>query len=263
MDNSDLITKMHDFNRQPEQGISFTLGMEDKEDLKYYERSCQPCYGEMRTYKKTPDDRKPSDLYDPFPDGTPVAVGINTQYMRDQFILNWFLTGETSPYRNLFSERIELTKEKDKILGFVLTDTLFNPDYLIQGLVHIRGLTAYSARMWEIFADSGIDPYYTLILSHQSNVSSGGICFEGKVNQYSYSLPSLLSFKRLKEADPALEKDFYFRDRAPYHRKGLENIWRGEDHLWNQEEIRALKGKNLNYQEIKEKVLPVIDRLAQ
>lgn len=262
MDIQELHSRMHGFNKLSGESISFTLGMEDKGEILYYKRSRQPCYGEMRTYKRTPDDRKPSDLHDPFPDGTPIAVGINTQYMRNDFLLNWFLTGESSPYRNLWKDRLELTKEGDKIVGFVLTDTMFNPDYLIQGLVHLRTLSE-SYVNWKHWAEQGVDPWYLFILSHQTSLHGSTMTIEGKVNCYPYSLPSLLSFKNIKNGTPDLEKDFYFYNRAPYHRKGLENIWRGEDHLFNETEIKELNSKTLSIQEVKEKILPVIDRLAE
>lgn len=126
-------------------GISFLLLMEKDNKIKSYPRESQPCYGELRTYQPEEDGiKKPHDLMDPFPEGTPVGLSINLQFLRDHNIemndiLKGLLDKENSPWRKLLGG-LSLVKEGGKIVGWYTDDLHVESTALAQLLMITRRL---------------------------------------------------------------------------------------------------------------------------
>ena len=117
-------------------GINFALGIRtDEGQLQVWKRPSQPCQGgEMRKYGIThddctrPKDKRPGDLYYPFPDGTPLAVcskfGKGVKYWYSVYV------NDTSPYRRAYGneDNIELVRDK----GVLVKDaSLIDPTMLV------------------------------------------------------------------------------------------------------------------------------------
>src|SRR5690606_4074909 len=112
--------------------MAFCLLMEHEGVLRAFPRTGQPCYGEMRPYGKgcdRPDDVRPTDLFSPFPDGTPVAVSLS-MYSRQSSVeshdfLNVILDKDKSPWRAALKDYEVLTKNHS---GFVVTEGILFKD---------------------------------------------------------------------------------------------------------------------------------------
>lgn len=102
-------------------GINFALTMQQKGRRVTLKRQNQPCYGELRKYKKShgeeytnplpEDDYRPSDLHHPFPSGTPLALATSFRYMRQ----GW--SGHVG--EKVF---FDCVKAREEILDFVFSD---------------------------------------------------------------------------------------------------------------------------------------------
>jgi hypothetical protein len=259
-DRTEMYSVMEKFNLDPH-GISYCLGMALDGNLTVHQRLMQPCYGEMRPY--TTDESKPTDLYWPFPDGIPAAVSVNL-WGHDNDLVEWFLLGETSPWRSLWKDRMIVThKPNGKISGMILTDTMFDPTFLVQGLITLRTMH-YSAQYINIWKKQGVDPFYSLCL--QTTGSVGGTFTSFKMNGLNYAMPATVNFNRLKNSNPDLPEGFYFANRAAYRRVGLEDIWWDESekttHLFNDDEIKTFMGKPYTADFLKEKFIPAVERIC-
>lgn len=133
--------------------VAFSLMMKNDDQLTVHNYRNQPCYGELRPYKKTHPDllpehqrevTKPSDLHDPFPDGNPVAVGIvlgtNTQTsIEDHNFFIELVTSKDSPWRNVLKD-YELLMGDNKYTGLILKDTKIEPTVMINLFMFIRAM---------------------------------------------------------------------------------------------------------------------------
>lgn len=136
------------------EGLNFILLMEVEGKFLLHRRENQPCYGEMRKYKKshkdytdpytgredTPSDEyRPSDLHDPFPKGTPVAVGMNFDFYPGDEGINRFMFSSQTPWlRGLPSMKfIEPIEREGNMVGVILWETSFDPTVFVN-LLNIR-----------------------------------------------------------------------------------------------------------------------------
>jgi hypothetical protein len=239
--------------------VSYCLGIELDGKLTVHHRIGQPCYGEMRTYQPEIDKtEKPSDLHWPFPDGNPVALCVAMQHY-PKHIVDWFIDGETSPWRKLFHDRTVRTFDGDNHTGFYLTNLDFDPTWLVDGLVMLKNVHYTSVPI----IGKQIDPFYALILGHQVGVNNSGCVIPSyKVNSFGYFLPAAPSVKRMRNSDPVVEEGFWLSKRAPYRRKGMENVWFDKEskfHIFDDPRIKPYIGKPLNVSQIKEILIPIID----
>lgn len=135
-------------------GLNFILLMEVGGEFFLYRRENQPCYGEMRKYKKShkdytdpytgyesnpSDDYRPSDLHNPFPKGTPIVVGLNFEFHPGDERMNRFMFSSMSPWlRGLPSQEFIEPIEKDGVMtGVILWETSFDPTVFVN-LLNIR-----------------------------------------------------------------------------------------------------------------------------
>lgn len=225
--------KMVEFNSlyQPP---SFILAMRNRfEELTLYERSNQPCYGELRKYKKTHGDEchkpesKPSDLHHPFPDGIPEAVGVPYRYYDYSSrsydlpeepcpFLKYILSDE-SPWKRGFidSKNVEFTKKDGKFTGMIFLDTAFDPTVFVNLLNVIRSIYP---KMYDEAIEVGLPPRKALALC--MSMTSGGT-----EQSKGYYFPRWIDLVRFEDQDPRDLSGGTLRDRYDYDRKFLHTIF--------------------------------------
>lgn len=130
-------------------GINFTLLMEEhvgirhgteRTDVTIHPRWNQPCYGELRKYKSThpyectqPKNEKPDDLWHPFPDGTPVAVGTKFLHKPSEAsdaLLRFVFSGR-SPWLSGIGDPDLVLDKKEHVVGVLMRDTRLDPTVLV------------------------------------------------------------------------------------------------------------------------------------
>ena len=146
---------MHDVIRAST-GINFTLLMEkdvgdgqERTDVTIHPRWNQPCYGELRKYKSThpdectqPKNEKPDDLWHPFPDGTPVAVGTKFLHKPSEAsdaLLRFVFSGR-SPWLSGIGGPQLVLGEKEHIVGVLMRDTRLDPTVLVNLFNNVKSL---------------------------------------------------------------------------------------------------------------------------
>lgn len=131
-------------------GINFALAMRNEAgEIKVYPRENQPCQGgEMRKYGEShpgdctrPNDRRPTDLRKPFPDGIPEAVAVNllagwTSPSDKLDVLIKGLYSDDSPYQRGFGSAtdVEYVMKNDHIHGLIFWNTEVDPTVFVNSL---------------------------------------------------------------------------------------------------------------------------------
>ena len=259
------IEKLHKFN---ETGVfkggrtkatgtyCYVLVMEQDGEEKFFPRFNQPCYGEMRIYRK--GGWKPGDLHHPFPDGKPLGVAVRTTAYGNTATPSWDHTfSKDSLWGPLFENRFLSSKSSDenqRFSGFIMTDMDFNSDYWFSLLLSLRQCLT-NERRWLSLVDKGVDPHtawITMMLT-MSYANKWTL-----TSSYSYSLQTPYSIKNLLNRTP---KDFhdgkFFSDRATFRDTPdifTSRIWGGEDNLFLLE-----KKQQVSLEEICEKYVPYIE----
>lgn len=144
----DGIQALHDFNASGlyQNGYAWSVLIENEGVLTVYYRYAQPCFGEICLYEadgrelKNPSAKvnKPGDLFNPFPDGTPLAFGLpvkgDVRYLRQLF------DPEVSPWRGCLKGR-GLTEKGSEILGLIVNDMDTDPTLMVNLFKHTRTYT--------------------------------------------------------------------------------------------------------------------------
>lgn len=220
-------------------GINFTLLMEkdvgacyrDKRtDVSIFPRWNQPCYGELRKYKSThpdectqPNNGKPGDLWHPFPDGTPVAVGTKFNHRPSEAsdaLLRFVFSGN-SPWLSGIGDP-QLVEVGGHIVGVLMRDTRLDPTVLVNLFNNVKSLLLLSdnPRTFMKLVEGGFseaEAIATILATRTPLVS---------VSQPDgYYTTQRLSLRRIVEQKPRDLTGGTLRDRFDYNRTELENVF--------------------------------------
>lgn len=241
----DVIRQLHEFNEERAEGISFAIAMRqlsgpaydydtgdtDVGEIRVYERVQQPCYGELRKYKEThgdgctkPESKRPSDLFWPFPFGTPEALAIGLPEWRGakghRPMFDYLFSNE-SPFRTGFisAENIEWSKGS---AGLVLLDTEFDPTVLINLLKYLQDRRGENGVRFAKYVKLGLLPLEAFVLDYSVNYSE----WEGRMKQNDpYIFPVALDLQGVINQKPNALTGGTFKDRFDYDRKRMHEVF--------------------------------------
>jgi hypothetical protein len=232
-------------------GICFTLAMRGEDQkIILYKREHQPCYGELRKYKKIHDaeatqpENRPGDLNHPFPEGTPEALSIglsdwrNYEWLdgkqvttslvpKNQKFFDYILSDE-SPFVKGFGGAKNIVWNKKKF-GFVLLDLSVDPTVLVNLLKYMQ--TIHHRRDGDLHKTS-FDDLVELGLTNQEAFLATYLCnfthdYPGpKLDEvYDYVFPLKADLQRIFDQNPVDLTGGTLRDRFDYSRKNLHKIF--------------------------------------
>lgn len=247
---SQFLSTMLDVVRQGT-GINFALLMEHEVDGRGHVNSYtklldhsihtrwnQPCYGELRKYKEThPDDctqpsnKKPTDLWHPFPAGKPVAVGTryNPMYLCDDYMRAIF-NAETSPWRAGIGSP-EFVFDEGKIVGVLMKDTKVDPTVMVN-LFNVVKSSSNSGgqRTFKKLLDFGFSQNEALLVVTLTEGTglydlNGDLskCLFGPSNYYT---SNQFGVQKFLDAQPDDLSGGKFEDRVDYNRTALQDIFK-------------------------------------
>lgn len=231
---SELSMVKPDLERANEElrGINFTLVMRDSQDnLALYRRGSQPCYGELRKYKSThggectqPKNHKPSDLHDPFPDGTPEALaigwapfdGMPTEGVHKDL---WdYLWSDASPWVRGFGDESNIIMNEH---GVILKDLKIDPTVLVNLLKCMQTWFGYKRVVVQDLSNLGVPinkiAGFFLALNHEQ----GGLNVQ--IDDYTY--PQRFSVRRFVDQNPVDLTGGTLADRFDYNRTDLAKVF--------------------------------------
>lgn len=161
------------------------LLMEEDGQFYVWERTQEPCFGFLRTYKVThpdctrPQDHKPGDLINPFPPGNPAALAVPFQQNKDKnqqaFWDYWY--GPDSPFHAVLIDAVLMDNEV-QYTGIVFKDLNVDSTLLIQFLRQDRFIQRYVSNFFalrEMFPEETDKLIGTVCRFVQSNGSSSGV----------------------------------------------------------------------------------------
>lgn len=226
-----VVSYLKEFLIQDDLGIAFSLVMRDETGkLSFHERIHQPCWGELRKYKKThgdectkPIDTRPSDLFHPFPKGIPEALGI---HMNTETDYCKFLLSDNSPWVRGFGSNSNILIYD---FGFILLDTSIDPTVLVNLLRSMSRGDRFSKRsaLFDSLIKKGLSPIQALFPVTFTGLDS---CYEsytkmGVPPPDTYSNSVKVDVKRFLAKNPHDLTGGTLRDRCDYDRKNLAKIF--------------------------------------
>jgi len=225
------------------QGTGFVLVMEHKVqghtdapgvnpniiDYSIWPRFNQPCQGgELRKYEVThpgectqPHNRKPSDLWTPFPDGKPSAIAFNpfcTSAAGDELVKA--ATSEKSPWLKGFGgpQNIELLKANDGHINGILIKRLNVDPTVMVNLIQ--------------FLKQGYGPQYAMLVKAgltEVQAMAAVMLNRGSVTHasgtYDYYFPKIFSARRFFEGKPRDLSGGLYEDRTDYNRTFVQDVF--------------------------------------
>jgi hypothetical protein len=234
-------------------GTNFTLLMENdvfghseykpgikvSKDYSIHPRYHQPCYGELRKYKAThpeectqPGNEKPTDLWSPFPDGKPVAVGTNffgsknERYFRDCDMMIEEAFGEESPWRlGATQGRPKFVRAEKYLVGVILQDTMVDPTVMVNLFNNLKCRLS-TGPVYKQLRDEGMtvrEAFAVLLMVGRGSPLAN---FSGPDSYYT---TLRISARRILEAKPRDLSGGLFSDRIDYNRTQLENVFMLDD----------------------------------
>lgn len=242
-------------------GCNFALAMRDKEGyLTVYPRENQPCQGgEMRKYGKThgekctrPDDRRPGDLTNPFPDGVVEAVAVRLRVHHDPEMMDFFLSSD-SPYKKGFgsSKDVEVLTKDGLVSGLIFKNTDVDPTVLVNFLQFLHYRHDHHPA-WKKMIELGATPAETAV--HLT--LAGGI--PGQVSKYdpsqtdplhmtySYYFPMKASIRRIIDGNPFDLSGGTYRAGFDYNRPEIQDLFMA----------REGERETIWYEEVKKRIAP-------
>lgn len=228
----EVYKKMDEWNRKMV-GIAYTILVRNEdESLTLHVRSAIPCYGELRKYKSThgdeatqPEDR-PGDLHWPFPEGTPVAIGVKfdqREGCQHSLVQNDIarMISDDSPWRRGFGSQDDVIQTKN---GLIFKNTEIDPTVLVHMLKVIQGIPLQQYDQFfggvrdigffeYLFIRSAICPVTQTRLSTHTNAYVWNIQFDAK--KYLSGDSNDLTGGTLK-------------NRFDYSRAHLQNVFKGK-----------------------------------
>lgn len=228
-------------------GTSFILMMESphqtynsERNFSLHARFHQPCYGELRKYESThPGDctqtgnEKPSDLYYPFPDGKPRALGLpywqygpgNLTDASDEFFKEFFM--DDNPWVSGFGgvQNIKFYMHthngKERIGGVILNTCKVDPTVTVSMSWFIRA--AFWGDYFNKFRtlrDNGL----TKLEAYAFLMCNGGNMHH-VIPSDSYHWASSFSMRRFLEQKPNDLTGGTLEDRYDYNRSDIQDLW--------------------------------------
>ncbi len=252
--NKDIIEEMNQW-LETANGISFCICIRNPESEHFiYKRQDQPCWGELRTHYD--DLRKPSDLYYPFPYGTPVGIGINSNasydwgfHDKEAFTewINWS-TSSFSPWTSGF--------KSPKILGtnLIICNTHIDPTVMVNMLLQLTHKSETIRHWYKLVTKWNFDPKDAFLLAYGIyNLSGDGSLSPIPHLSNTYSFWNSVDLRRWYNKNPRqlTEENKTLYQRGAYERPNNAAIFKGK---WRID--RELKGIN-NIHEARE----LFDRL--
>lgn len=217
----DGIQALHDFNASGlyQMGYAWSVLIENDGVLTVYYRYSQPCFGEICLYEsdgrelKNPSAKvsKPGDLYNPFPDGTPLAFGVpvggDVQYLRQLF------DPEVSPWRGCLKGR-DLTEKDDEIVGLIVHDMDTDPTLMVNLFKHTRAYRSSFSQAIK-FQEANNLPFWKAVI--KAVVGTGAPYLPG------YAFSPKFSTERFANGDYVnLVEGGSIRERYSYNRPLME-----------------------------------------
>lgn len=186
-----------------------------------HHRHLQPCYGELRKYKKTHGDEatrgesKPADLHFPFPSGLPIALAVRTKELGPQtHDFAKFIFSKESPWASAFKEVYFFDD------GYILNDLQVDPTILVNAINMVRSGTAPT---FFLAKENGLTDHEAISLAMSLSVTDHWVVSGASQGYY---VPSMgrLDFGRLYLKQPRndLSNGRLFSDREDYNREMLE-----------------------------------------
>lgn len=176
--------------------------MQDGDKVVFHPRERQPCYGEMRVYTK--GEYRPGDLHWPFPNGTPLKLGVYWNWAGgDAKFFEALVSKDRNPYRDIVKSAELIRDDKHKVMGVIIHDLKVNADTLVGMFLHARNGNRKT---------TGDQPFDTELLHKQLQ---GTGCYSV------YGIDPKLWFT----ATPKVPDKHLFSDRAAYRRTIIETIW--------------------------------------
>lgn len=221
----------------------------------FHPRFHQPCYGEMRIYRK--GGWKPGDLHHPFPDGKPLGVAIRT--IRNVTPAWEYTFSDDSLWAPVFKNRIiHVRPDSPKTTnGFLMTDMDFNSDYWFSLLLSLRMIPGTEPRYLS-FVEKGVDKHTAWVAAMLTSSYGKGQPLN-LATSYAYSLATPYSIKNLLNRTPLdFHEGKFFSDRATFRDRPdtwTSRIWGGKDNLFNLH--KASKGVSLD--EFVKEYIPYIE----
>lgn len=239
----EAIDLLREFCLAPPQGISWGVVIQDGDAFALHTRVNQPCYGEMRKYGKgstRPEDYKPGDLHDPFPAGTPIAIGApfyqydsltayrKEQYAEDRERLFDYVFSAPSPWRHI-TGKAERLISSSRTAGCVITDTNVDPTAMVQFFMTVKNVLRNAAPQFAGLVEMGVPELDALLTA--VTVSTGGMYGQPVTAQLkstdSYTLSTALDIRRFAngDIDTSLSNSKTFRDGEDYNRPKLHHVF--------------------------------------
>lgn len=221
-------------------GINFTLLMEkdvgvyyggERTDVTIHPRWNQPCYGELRKYKSThptectqPKNEKPNDLWHPFPDGTPVAVGTKFLHKPSEAsdaLLRFVFSGR-SPWLSGIGDPQLVLNEKEHVVGVLMRDTRLDPTVLVNLFNNVKSsLLCYgNPKAFLKLIEGGFSEAEAV-----ATILATRTPLQHVTQPDGYYTTQRLSLRRIVEQKPRDLTGGTLRDRFDYNRTELENVF--------------------------------------
>lgn len=237
-------------------GRAFILVMKVDEGYMAYRRVSQPCYGELRKYAMThgtmctrPESEKPDDLYWPFPEGKPFAVGVPfnkysakkapeayNAYTRAIF-------SDTSPWIKGFGSSDSVTfisdaKDPNRNKGVIFRDMHVDPTVMVSAIwatCYTEGYVSYLKLLNDGFTQNEA---LAIIVMNTSSPDPYSTIYETD----NYHWPAKFSLKRFLSGNPHDYSGGFFDEGYDYNRRMIQDIFYSKNGLHWQGEVSA----NLN-----------------
>jgi len=234
-----------------------TFEKDSNEPWKLHLRNNQPCYGEMRKYKTThgeectqPEDRRPGDLHYPFPEGTPMAIGVHWGIYNSvsvaKEVAKLLFNPITSPWKVGF-KKPELIIDGEVLQGISFYDTAFDPTVFVHALKFFRSISIFSTPTYIVFREAGLNPFEAMVASNVFGQYHPTRPFSPYYTNGLFT--PRFSVKRFKDKNPVDLTGGTLRKRFDYNRKKLTFVFDDDDgidiHKKVSDLVRYKKDQNL------------------
>lgn len=237
-------------------GIVVEISRDGKKFYDFYPRMNQPCYGELRKYKKShadytdpkdangaSDDYRPGDLYHPFPDGRPImiVVGHPSGHLKEDNPAIDLVFGKDSPWKSGVGSRFSTVFGTKNTL-LVFEDMEIDSTVFVSALNNFKSV--YRNERLEKMISLGVDPKIAFLLVYST--TEGPISYDdyaeymkdlkaGAVKTVlsfhcsrGYYLPVHMDVARFLDADPLMLTGGTMGDRYDYNRRRLQDVFLDE-----------------------------------
>lgn len=203
-------------------------------DFHIVPRDSLPCWGELRRYKSShkdctrPEDSRPHDLFQPFPDGTPygIVIGMRNWFNHNKYtdVIRRVIT--EGPWKSILGDKVEVTDDYISITSY---NTGLNGGLKLDSTVLVS-LLAFIGRINDWFVQTlSFLPLEEAIASqmHVCNRPEYGV----SSNPYYFAR---ISPRRISQDDPRMLSEGSMKDLFDYNRKRLQDVFgadQDEPHL--------------------------------